>query len=248
MRFLLYIFFIARFFFSFFSHESWSEESFSKLNDTLYVSKFEASNKLYADFLNSDEYRNNPKVKIDTSQWLKKGTYSMPFVSYYHKHPAFKNYPVVNISYEAAQLFCQWFTKQYNNDPKGKFKKVIFRLPTEQEWELAAKGGNANSKYGWKGDTITDSQGKELGNFLSKNDTSNTSSDITENIKSFQPNAYGIYNMSGNVSEMVQDRKFVKGGDWDHDSEYCKIKARLSWNGTPKPYIGFRLVMIVKEQ
>ncbi len=225
-----------------------SEKYFAKLNDTLQIYKFEVSNKRYSDFLHSSEYKNDFKIKVDSTQWLKKESYSVPHASYYHNHPAFKNYPVVNISYEAAQLFCEWLTKKYNNDAARKFKKVVFRLPTEQEWTSAAKAGNNNSKYGWTGNNLTNKKGKISGNYLSEKDSMNDSQNIIESTKSFEPNAIGIYNMSGNVSEMIQEKKIVKGGDWKHNSEYCKVDAQLSWDGTPKPYIGFRFVMVVKEK
>jgi len=232
-----------------FSQIDLSEKFFSKLNDTLLIYKFEVSNKMYSDFLTSAEYKNNSKIKVDSTQWLKKESYSAIHASYYHNHASFKDYPVVNINYESAQLFCEWLTKKYNNDNTSKkFKKVIIRLPTEQEWILAAKSGNNSSKYGWAGNDSINKQGKKLGNFNFDKDSLNLSQNIIENVKSFEPNANGVYNMSGNVSEMVQGKKFVKGGDWKHNSEYCKIDAQLPWDGTPKPYIGFRFVMIIKEK
>lgn len=232
-----------------FSQEDLNKKSFYKeLNDTLFIYKFEVSNDLYSDFLNSKEYGSDAKVEVDTLQWLKKESYSVFHASYYHNATSFKNCPVVNISQEAAELFCKWLTKKYNSNPKRIYKKVLYRLPTEKEWELAAKGGNINSKYGWKGSQTINKQGKKMGNFHLIQDTLNPTLTLIENVKSFYPNKYGLYNMSGNVSEMVHEKELVKGGDWYHNSEYCIVGTKLLWDGTPKSYIGFRFVMVVKEK
>jgi hypothetical protein len=53
----------------------------------------------------------------------------------YHSHPGYDLYPAVNISAEAANLYCAWLTEKYNEKPNGKFKKVTFRIPTEKEWK-----------------------------------------------------------------------------------------------------------------
>ncbi len=54
------------------------------------------------------------------------------------KNRFFTNYPAVNISYESAMAYCQWLTDQYNHTPDRKFRRVKFRLPSIQEWQLAA--------------------------------------------------------------------------------------------------------------
>lgn len=72
-------------------------------------------------------------------------TYTSPYVEPLDKKDTtaknYNNYPVVNIRYEGAILFCQWFTEHYNNATgKKKFTKVRFGLPTLQEWQIAALG------------------------------------------------------------------------------------------------------------
>jgi formylglycine-generating enzyme required for sulfatase activity len=237
------------FFCNLFSQEELNIKNFAKLNDSVYIYKYEVSNKLYSDFLKSNEF-DKSKIKIDTAQWLKKEHYSMVYASYYHNQPAYKNFPVVNISYDAAKLFCLWLKKQYNNNRKKTFKRVEFRLPTEKEWEFAAKGGNPNAIFGWKETDEKNIKTNKSGNYYSakNNELNALKNTIIENVSSFQPNGYGIYNMSGNVSEMVEEKSYVKGGDWFHDLEYCKINSKLAWDSNPQPYIGFRFVMVVKEK
>lgn len=217
-----------------------------KINDTLYFSKYEVSNELYNKFLSDSQYKNLSDVLIDTTQWLKKDHYSAPHANYYHNHPSFSNFPVVNISYQAAKLFCQWLTEQYNKDKNRKFRKVYFRLPTEQEWEEAARGGNKDAIYGWMGNDITDKKGNPKGNYLNEKNYNNYN--LLYSVHSFAPNAYGIFNMSGNVSEMIEGGEILKGGDWMHEYEFCKINTKMTWDGKPRPNVGFRVVMVVNEK
>lgn len=211
------------------------------------MSKFEISNQLYHQFLDDPENKDNPELQIDTSQWLKKEHYSAVHAQFYHSSGSFKDYPVVNISYKAAELFCKWLTSQYKKVKKRKFKRVYFRLPTEEEWIIAARGRNKESIYGWVGNEIIDKNGRPKGNYYNETDTEQNTN-LLKPVNSFQSNDYGMYNMSGNVSEMVQNAKIVKGGDWMHGYEYCKISPMISWDGSPKPYIGFRVAMIVLEK
>jgi formylglycine-generating enzyme required for sulfatase activity len=71
----------------------------------------------------------------------------LSFMKNYHynhvptkKQKYFSTYPVINISYEAAEEYCKWLTQQYNNGTDKKYKKVLFRLPSIKEWQLAAAG------------------------------------------------------------------------------------------------------------
>lgn len=146
-------------------------KSFAKINEKLYASKYEVTNKLYMTFLKSLRQSGNANLisvaEIDTLKWIDKLSYNEPYVHYYHIHPAYNNFPVVNISYEGAKLFCEWLTVQYNAAPKRKFKKVSFRLPSEEEWIIAAQAGNSNAIYPWGGKELRNKKGQYLANFKS---------------------------------------------------------------------------------
>lgn len=237
------------------------DHSLAKINDRLYASKFEVSNKNYRDFLQVliKENRNAELAiaQIDTLKWNENNSsYSNnPYVDYYHKHPAYKNYPVVNVSYEAAQLYCVWLTLTYNSSHNRKFNKVKFRLPSENEWETAARGGDSLAKYPWKGDFLKNKKGLYLCNFAREvNDTIgttnklNNSADITAQVSSYYPNQFGMFNLSGNVAEMISDKQFVKGGSWQSTPEFLTITSKQSNDGNPKPTVGFRFFVDLIER
>ncbi len=234
-------------------------ESLTKINDSLYASKYEVSNKLYMSFLNYLKNSNNAQLlitaQIDSLKWKDPLSCNEPYVQFYHLHPAYQNYPVVNINYEAAKLFCEWLTEQSNTDKKRKFKKVVFKLPSEKEWIIAAQAGNHEAIYPWKGNKLYNNSNKLRCNF--KRQTSDTSAleakkienkDVLAPINSYWKNNFGIYNMSGNVAEMINEKGILKGGSWKDNSEYLKIDTKYFYDGNAQTFVGFRYFVAVLEK
>ncbi len=237
------------------------EQSVAKISETFYAGKYEVSNILYREFVNDLIARKRDKdlkiSQVDSDGWHAKGIgYNEPYVLLYHRHPAYNDYPVVNISYEDAKLFCKWLTDTYNSFPKRKFNKVLFRLPTEQEWMNAARAGHPNQIFS-SGDSLRNKKGVVMYNFNAsqyfakhslKSDSSKyENADITAPCKSYWANDFGIYNMSGNAAEMLADKGITKGGSFREYEEALKIDAKETYQHSASN-IGFRYFMeVIKE-
>lgn len=150
--------------------------------------------------------RYNQKIYPDTLVWMRDFSYSYnePMTKGYFSHPSFGNYPVVGINWKQAVAFCHWRT-HIQNAAFEKKKMAIesdYRLPSEAEWEYAARGGRTNSMYPWGNYYLRNKKGCLLANF--KPGRGNYAEDggfYTVRADAYWPNDYGLYNMSGNVAE-----------------------------------------------
>ena len=162
------------------------------------------------------------KVYPDTLVWMRDFSYSYnePMTKRYFNHPSFNNYPVVGVNWKQAIAFCRWRTN-YMNSWLEKSKKAIesdFRLPTEAEWEYAARGGRTQSPYPWGGPYLRNKKGCLLANF--KPGRGNYPEDggfYTVRADAYWPNDYGLYNMSGNVSEWTNSLYYEGAYNFQHD-------------------------------
>lgn len=154
------------------------------------------------DFLNT--YIVN--VYPDTTAWINdfENAYNEPYVRMYFAHGGYSEYPVVGVSWEQASAFANWRT-DYLRRSLGKEGVYIepYRLPTEAEWEYAARAGVNENKYPWEGDlTLSEDRGCFYANF--KPAEGNYVRDgqlITSRVGTYSPNDFGLYDMAGNVSE-----------------------------------------------
>jgi len=145
-------------------------------------------------------------VYPDTLCWIRDFTYAYnePWTHKYYWHPGFDEYPVVGVNWDQASAFCRWRSQQQDEffSKTGSATVQEYRLPTEFEWEYAARGGLINSKYPWGGYYSRNQQGYFMANF--KPLRGNYVEDgglMTMKVGSFLPNDYGLYDMSGNVAE-----------------------------------------------
>ena len=154
------------------------------------------------DFLNT--YIVN--VYPDTTVWVNdfENAYNEPYVRMYFSHGGYNDYPVVGVSWEQANAFANWRT-DYLKRSLGSAGVYVepFRLPTEAEWEYAARAGESSNKYPWEGDLpLTEEKGCFYANF--KPQEGNYVQDghlITSRVGTYAPNDFGLYDMAGNVSE-----------------------------------------------
>lgn len=213
------------------------------------------------------------KVYPDTTTWIKDFAYSYnePMHNDYFWHQAYSDYPVVGVSWKQAKAFCAWRTLNKNAYIKSKKKKQdlinSFRLPTEAEWEYAARGGLESATYPWGGPYAKSDRGCFLANFKpNRGDYAADGALYTVEAKSFDPNGFNLYNMAGNVAEWTDSsydpgsyeyvstmnpnvpdtknmRKVVRGGSWKDVSYYLQVSTRdFEYADTARSYIGFRTV------
>ena len=116
-----------------------------QINDTLFADETEISNFSWLEYTwntaatygtDSEEYKS---CLPDTLVWREKNSYNEPYVNYYFRHVAYRDYPVVGVSYEQAVAFCKWRTERVKMflTRKRDFKNHHFeyRLPSKEEWD-----------------------------------------------------------------------------------------------------------------
>lgn len=216
------------------SNFSWQEYEFSILN------KFGKNSKEHVETL------------PDTLVWRHKNSYNEPYVQYYYRHPAYKDYPVVGISYEQAQAFCKWRTqrvKEYYYIKNKKELKIEYRLPSKEEWELISnngfkifENGGKNKKgqvvfnHRWMTDSISKKYFEENHQYQ----------DVTAPIYSYWPNSFKLFCLFGNVAEMISEKGICKGGSWCNTINECRPGKDISYE-KPTAWLGFRCVCDIKK-
>ena len=152
--------------------------------------------------------RDTVAIYPDTLVWLSDFAYAQnePLVEGYFSHPAFDNYPVVGVTWRQARAFTLWRTRLYegyaqaNNMPR--ISRLPYELPTEAEFEYAARGGRTGTDYPWGGPYIRNAKGCLMANFKpGRGNYIDDGGSFTVNVKSYFPNDFGLYNMAGNVAE-----------------------------------------------
>ncbi|MCB0719799.1 MAG: SUMF1/EgtB/PvdO family nonheme iron enzyme [Bacteroidetes bacterium] len=211
------------------------------------IDRFEVTNADYRSFLSSLSGAASQSMLPDSSIWKDAG-FRFSWTAYF-RGDRYADHPVVGVNYVQAKAYCA---------AKGQ------RLPTEAEWEYAARSGREGGIYPWDGFEARNSLGEYMANY--NNGRGGYAADgyaFTAPVNSYAANEWGLYNMSGNVAEWVEDaysatylvlsdfnpyhideaesRRVVRGGSWASDEFYIGVGVRDAQDmDSGSPYTGFR--------
>lgn len=168
-------------------------------------------------------------VYPDTLAWIHDFSYSYnePMTKMYFWHPSYDNFPVVGVNWLQARAFAVWRTQYLNAylQSRGHAYAMDFRLPTEAEWEYAARGGRDLNPYPWGGPYARNMEGCLLANFKPlRGNYVDDGGFQTVVVAHYPANEFGLYDMAGNVSNWTRnayDESFyIFGHDMNMDYHY----------------------------
>ena len=161
-------------------------------------------------------------VYPDSLVWVRDFAYAYnePMAKQYFSHPSFGNYPVVGVTWKQATAFCEWRTQLLNSKliEKNNATESPFVLPSEAQWEYAARGGRSQVPFPWGGPYLRNKKGCLMANF--KPGRGNYAEDgglYTVRADAYWPNDVGLYNMAGNVSEWTSSYYYEGSYNFAHD-------------------------------
>lgn len=237
-----------------------------------FIMKQEVSNFSYKEYLWNLKNEGKTEEYIlalpDTTKWNSSSFALQKYVQHYFNHPAYRNYPVVNVSKQQAEKYCEWLSKVWRKNTGN--ESIVFRLPTRAEFLRAANGSSMDRPYAWNSPYLRKGDGTFQCNFFTigagsisrdtisgklvvkdpqidyKTIPGDEFSDVTAPVRSFWPNEYGIYNLNGNVSEMVAEGSTAVGGDWRSPGYDIRNQSTKKFTEA-NPTVGFRPVMTFVE-
>ena len=183
------------------------------------------------DFLNT--YIVN--IYPDTTCWVNDfpNSDNEMYLRNYFSNPTYNDYPVVGVTWEQANAFCAWRTDFLLKGLSGQARCIQrYRLPSEAEWEYAARGKDG-TEFPWENPDVKNGDGCFYANF--KPDRGNYTKDgnlITSKTGIYSPNSHGLYDMAGNVAEWTSTIYTEAGVEAMND-----LNPKLEYNAaTEDPY------------
>lgn len=152
--------------------------------------------------------RDTVSIYPDTLSWISDFQYAKneAMAQSYFSNPAYDDYPVVGITWKQANAYNNWRTKMLERTLNAKKslsgQNLVFQLPTDAQWEYAARGGKKNARYPWGDEILCEKDECLLANFKAEyGNYLNGNSNIVVPIYAYEANDFGLYNMAGNVAE-----------------------------------------------
>ncbi len=234
--------------------------------DDYYMGKYEVTVGAFRAFVNETGYKTEAEIQNGCHSWEGRGEIKKKEFSWHITNfPQTENDPVVCVSWNDSYNFIQWF-----NQKTGKH----FRLPTEAEWEFAARSRGKEYRFSWGNGIPSDNIADETANTellgMTKSNGYTDGYAFTSPVGSFKPNKLGLYDMSGNVYEWTADwfqksyyknspkhnpqgpargtSKVLRGGSWNPLPSLVKtIDRRQAGPGARGSWMGFRLAHPAKS-
>lgn len=232
--------------------------------DPFYILDHEVTVEEYSNFLK--ESGNHGLAIYDSLLWRDKLSDNEIYVENYYNHPAFKNHPINAISKKGALLYCNWLEKKLEAELGKKIEtNFTITLPTKGQWVCAAQAGYELMLYPWTSPYLHDDKYQnrcnynglgaehitynyETGTYHVETNSmlSNPESSKTMHVRFYEPNPYKIYEMSGNVSEMILNEDIAMGGSFKSPGGNVTIQSEMPFT-KPSIEVGFRPVLILKN-
>jgi formylglycine-generating enzyme required for sulfatase activity len=237
--------------------DRWIKKQFVRVEEGLMMARHETTNADYRRFLDAllEEGKTEEYLRClpDTQSWLKLGVQATPLVSHYFRNPSFDHYPVTGLKRASVDAYLQWLTKVYRSQEKIRHSGAVFSLASRDEWIHAAQAGDTSKVYPWGSGFIRNNRGEDLCNYrhveLQFDSTTRQYVEIPEKqpdifrgttrVDTYFPNAFGLFNMSGNVAEMINEPGTAMGGSFNDPAWKVRIKSEQGF-GRPTPMVGFR--------
>lgn len=189
----------------------------------------------------------------DTLVWRKVGSYNEPYVKYYYRHKAYRDFPVVGISYEQALAFCKWRTERVKELYAIRYKKELnieYTLPSKEEWEFVSTCGSGVLSHDGRDEkgraTLNCARNSNDTLLIDKRPDNGKYPDVTTQVYAYSKNYFGLFNTLGNVAEMVLEKGICKGGSWKSPLSECRAGSDIPYT-QPESWLGFRCVCKLQQ-